>query len=318
MGKNLLSFLALPIKRKLIKIYADAGAAEGDFRIMYNFPIGVILESFRLERSEAIEKAARMGAKGIQMYATEGQNSPENLTKSDRISLKHEVENHGLVFSALCGDLGKGFGDKDQNPVLIEKSKKIVELAKDLGTDIITTHIGVVPSDKNHDRYKIMQEACHELAQFADSMEAHFAIETGPEPAAVLKGFLGGLNSKGVAVNLDPANFKMVTGDDPVQAVYTLRDYIVHTHAKDGNRLKVGDPELIYKVVHPVPQGFDDIKFFEEVPLGTGSVDFANYLKALEEIGYKGFLTIEREVGSTPEKDIKIAYDFLKKTISEN
>jgi sugar phosphate isomerase/epimerase len=39
-----------------------------------------------------------------------------------------------------------------------------------------------------------------------------------------------------VAVNLDPANFVMVTGDDPVQAVYTLKDYIVHTHAKDGVR----------------------------------------------------------------------------------
>ena len=27
---------------------------------MYNFPIGVILESFKLDRSEAIKKAAKM------------------------------------------------------------------------------------------------------------------------------------------------------------------------------------------------------------------------------------------------------------------
>ena len=54
------------------------------------------------------------------------------------------------------------------------------------------------------------------------------------------------------------------------------------------------------------------------MPLGTGSVDFPAYLKALEEIGYKGFLTIEREAGETPEKDIGIAYDFLKKVIAEN
>ena len=187
-----------------------------------------------------------------------------------------------------------------------------------MGTDIVTTHIGVVPEDKSHERYKVMQEACFELSRFADSMEAHFAIETGPERAVVLKGFLDDLSSKGVAVNLDPANFKMVTGDDPVQAVYTLKDYIVHTHAKDGNRLKIGNPEFIYKAVHPVPQGFDDVQYFEEVPLGTGSVDFVNYLKALEDIGYKGFLTIEREVGNTPEADIRTAYDFLKKIISEN
>lgn len=285
---------------------------------MYDFPIGVILESFRTDRSSAIKKAAEIGAKGIQMYATNGENSPENLSATDRVELKKEVEGNNLVFSALCGDLGKGFGNKELNPELIEKSKKIVELAKDLGTDIVTTHIGVVPEDKNHERYKIMQEACYELARFADSMEAHFAVETGPETASVLKEFLDDLDSKGVAVNLDPANFKMVTGDDPVKAVYTLKDYIVHTHAKDGNRLNIGNPEFIYNVVHPVPQGFNDIQYFEEVPLGTGSVDFANYLKALEEIGYRGFLTIEREVGDSPEKDILTAYEFLKKTISEN
>ena len=211
-----------------------------------------------------------------------------------------------------------GFGNKELNPSLIEKSKRIVELAKELGTDIITTHIGVVPNDKNHERYKIMQEACFELSRFADSMQAHFAIETGPETSETLKMFLDDLGSTGVAVNLDPANLRMVTDDDPVKAVYNLKKYVVHTHAKDGNRLNIGNPEFIYRAVHPVPQGFDDIQYFEEVPLGTGSVDFPAYLKALEDIGYKGFLTIEREVGDTPEKDIRIAYDFLKKTMSEN
>lgn len=285
---------------------------------MYNFPIGVILESFRLSRSEAIKKAAEIGAKGIQMYATNGENTPENLNTAQRKALKDEVGSNGLKFSALCGDLGMGFGNKELNPSLIEKSKRIVELAKELGTDIITTHIGVVPEDKNHERYKIMQEACFELSRFADSMEAHFAIETGPETSATLKGFLDSLGSTGVAVNLDPANLAMVTGDDPVKAVYNLKDYIVHTHAKDGNLIKKGNPEYIYRVVHPVPAEFDNDRYFEEVPLGTGSVDFPNYLKALEEIGYRGFLTIEREVGENPAGDIKTAYDFLTKIISEN
>ena len=58
------------------------------------------------------------------------------------------------------------------------------------------------------------------------------------------------------------------------------------------------------------------MKYFEEVPLGTGSVDFSVYLKALEDIGYKGFLTIEREVGDNPEADIKTAVDFLRRTMA--
>ena len=285
---------------------------------MYNFPIGVILESFRLDRSASIKKAAEIGANGIQMYATQGENSPENLNAAARKELLKEVKDAGLCFSALCGDLGKGFGNAEINPELIEKSKRIVDLALDLDTKIITTHIGVVPSDKNHDRYKIMQEACYELAQYADSVGARFAVETGPETSLVLKEFLDSLGSTGVSVNLDPANLAMVTGDDPVQAVYNLQKYIVHTHAKDGNKLADGNPEYIYHVVHPVPESYNGVRFYEEVPLGTGSVDFPKYLAALEDIGYKGFLTIEREAGATPEKDIKIAYDFLKKTIAEN
>ena len=201
---------------------------------------------------------------------------------------------------------------------MIEKSKRIIDMAKDLETSVVTTHIGVVPTDKNHDRYKIMQDACFQLASYADSVEAHFAIETGPETSLVLKEFLDSLNSTGVAVNLDPANLRMVTGDDPVTAVHNLKRYIVHTHAKDGNRLFAANPEYIYGILHPVPEELNGKKFFEEVPLGTGSVDFPAYLKALEEIGFKGFLTIEREVGDTPEKDIKIAYDFLKDIIQKN
>ena len=285
---------------------------------MYNFPIGVILESFRTDRSTAIKKAAALGANGIQMYATRGENSPENLNAQARRDLLAEVKGEGLVFSALCGDLGHGFGNKELNPQLIEKSKRIIDMAKELETDVVTTHIGVVPGDKNHERYKIMQEACFELATYADSVNAHFAIETGPETSAVLKEFLDALNSTGVAVNLDPANLRMVTGDDPVTAVHNLKRYIVHTHAKDGNRLYETLPEYIYGVLHPVPEELNGIKFFEEVPLGTGSVDFPAYLKALEEIGFKGFLTIEREVGANPEGDILTAYNFLKKVISEN
>lgn len=276
---------------------------------MYNFPIGLMLDSFKMDTISAIEKSAELGAKGLQMYATSGQFSPEELTTSKRKELLDIVKSNGLVFSALCGDLGQGFGNKSKNPMLIEKSKRILELAKDLETNIITTHIGVIPQDKNHERYKIMEEACYTLSRFADQLDAHFAIETGPEIAVVLKDFLDGLHSKGVAVNLDPANFVMVTGDDPVKAVYTLKDYIVHTHAKDGRRLMVKDPEIIYGLIEEELQSGQS---FIELPLGEGDVNFTEYLNALDDIGYKGFLTIEREVGDDPEKDIRNAITFLK------
>ncbi len=284
---------------------------------MYRFPIGVILESFRADTKTAIEKAAALGADGIQMYATEGEHAPENLSPAARRELLDMVKSAGLRFSALCGDMGRGFFHPELNPTLIEKSKRILDLAKELETDIVTTHIGVVPSDPAHPRYAIMQDACGQLAEYADSIGSHFAIETGPETSAHLRRFLDGLHSTGVAVNLDPANLVMVTGDDPVLAVYNLRDYIVHTHAKDGVMLERTNPEYIYAVT-PLPGELEGISFFREVPLGTGSVDFPAYLKALEDIGYRGFLTIEREAGDDPSRDISIAKDHLLSVIENN
>ena len=276
---------------------------------MYQFPIGVLMDSFRLDTRAAIEKAAQLGVQGVQMYATYGEHAPENMTKQQRRELLDMMKSNGLVFSALCGDLGMGFGNADKNPALIEKSKRILDLAKDLEANVVTTHIGVVPQDSSHPRYQIMQEACGELSRYADSLNAHFAIETGPETSLTLKNFLDSLGSRGVAVNLDPANLVMVTGDDPVQAVYNLKDYIVHTHAKDGIKLLDRDPEVIYGIIEDVIQ---EGQAFAEVPLGQGKVPFPAYLNALTDVGYQGFLTIEREVGENPAADIALAVKYLK------
>jgi len=264
---------------------------------MYPFFIGVLLDSFRTDPVSALDKAQRLGVSGIQVYSTYGELAPENMDAAKRKDFLGQVKSRGLVISALCGDLGQGFADPEKNPGLIEKSKRILDLAGDLETRVVTTHIGVVPADSGSETYKVMQEACGGLARYADARGAHFAVETGPETAAALKEFLDSLGSTGVAVNLDPANLVMARGEDPVAAVYTLKDYIVHTHAKDGV-MRTGEARR-----------------HSEVPLGEGGVDFVNYLKALDEIGYRGYLTIEREVGDDPEKDIAMAVGFLRKLI---
>lgn len=281
---------------------------------MKQFSIGVIADSFRLPIKESIAKAREIGADGVQLYAVSGDICPESLSASGRRELLNRIEANGLKVTALCGDLGGyGFVVKEQNAAKIEKSKRIIDLAHDLNTNIVTTHIGVIPQDSTCSRYKVMQEACNQLADYAQANNAFFAIETGPEPAERLKSFLDSLSSKGVAVNLDPANLVMVTDDDPVAAVYTLRDYIVHTHAKDGILLKKTDPQIIYDFF--AEGGIGDLRldeYFKEVPLGEGRVNFDRYLSALQDIGFQGYLTIEREVGANPEADIRAAVNFLK------
>lgn len=280
---------------------------------MYNFPIGVMLDSFRKPPKEALLLAAASGADGIQLYATHGELAPESMDAAARRNFRSRVADAGLKISAVCGDLGCGFANAALNPELIRRSKLIMELAKELGTDIVTTHIGVVPADKKAERYAIMQDACGELARYANDLGSHFAVETGPERSEVLKEFLDGLGSKGVAVNFDPANLVMVAGERPETAVKNLGEYIVHTHAKDGRQIFYRDPEVIFGL-----KPDDGIKqpSFEELPLGEGDVNFPQYLKALEATGYRGYLTVEREVGNDPCGDINKAVKYLRSVIS--
>ena len=67
------------------------------------------------------------------MYATKGEMSPESLVGQKRKDFLNMVKDNGLVISALCGDLGRGFANAELNPELIRRSKMIVDLAKELG-----------------------------------------------------------------------------------------------------------------------------------------------------------------------------------------
>lgn len=284
----------------------------GRFNMDKRFSIGVLLESFRLPFAEAVEKAAQVGAEGLQIYTARGEMAPENITPADVKEYRRIIADNGLKVAALCGDIG-GFAHEEKNEVQVARSKRILDLALEFGCNIVTTHIGVVPADRDSKQYAVMHKPCRALAEYAKSVDAHFAVETGPEPANRLRMFLDDLGSDGVAVNFDPANLVMVAGDDPVKAVYTLRDYIVHTHAKDGRRLYEFDPADYYarREYYKTTKG----PAYQETPLGEGGVDLKGWLDALEEIGYRYFLTIEREAGDTPEKDIRLAVEHLRKLI---
>jgi sugar phosphate isomerase/epimerase len=281
---------------------------------MNNLKIGVMVESFRLSTYDGIAKAAEVGARGIQMY-TLRETHPDQLSKLQRKNLLEYIKSFGLVVSALCGDFG-GFGleKAKDNSEKIRQIKQAIELAVDLETSIVTTHIGTIPVNDADPVYRTLFAACAELAKYAERVGITFAIETGPEASATLKKFIEAINSIGIGVNFDPANLRMVTGEEAVYAAENLKKYIVHIHAKDGIQLRKIEPVIIYHYFageNPDNINIDD--YFKEVPLGTGQVDFPGFVNVLQKSGYDGFYTIEREVGENPVRDIKEAVSFLQK-----
>ncbi len=270
--------------------------------------IGVVLEGFNLPLAPALAKARQLGIAGVQLYT--GRYFPMMATTAQLNEVKKQVEAEGLAVSAVCGTFaGETFytgSEKDLDAV-----KWSLEAALALGTNIVTTHIGVIPDDKKHPLYAPMLEICGKMAQHAHGLGGHFAIETGPEKAAVLKGFLDDIACDGMAVNLDPANFVMCSGDDPVAAVQLLAGHIVHTHAKDGVMVYPCDCRAVFA---PGPFGLEPAPAdgFRAVRLGQGGVDWPAYLAALRAAGFDGWQTIEYEGENDPTGDIAAAVEFLK------
>ncbi|MBQ8850259.1 MAG: sugar phosphate isomerase/epimerase [Clostridia bacterium] len=277
--------------------------------------LGVISDCFKKDMTESIRMAGALGLDGIQMYAVSGDICPDSLLPHpEKIAeYKKLLADNGLTVSALCGDLGgHGFEIEADNAARIEKTCRIVDLACEFGTKVVTTHIGVIPADESSEKYRVMLDAVSKCGEYAASKGVTLAIETGPEVASVLYGFVSKAGA-GVGVNLDPANFVMVTGQDPAEAVYLLRDYIVHTHLKDGKRLKKSDPVEIYRsFAEGGIEALNVADYFIETPVGEGDVDFAKYIKALRDIGFDGFLTIERETGADPSADITKAAEYAR------
>jgi sugar phosphate isomerase/epimerase len=273
--------------------------------------IGVIGDLFHVPLFESVTQAAQLGADGISFYAA----TPEFLS-IEPVEIRTRCEDAGLEIASLIAELGgHGWQDENENRKKIPKLKEMVLLASRLGTNVITGHIGVIPEDVSYPRYAVMQSACRQLGRFAHDHGIFFGIETGPEPAVRLRAFMDDLNEPGIGVNLDPANLVMVVRDDPVQAVHTLAPYIVSTHAKDGRNLQPCDAEQVYDAF--AEGGFDELiahtgLLFEEMPLGQGAVPWGEYLNALHECGYQGWLTIERETGDNPVADIAEAIYYLR------
>lgn len=256
--------------------------------------IGAVIASMGLTPREGVLKAREIGLDGFQIYVTKGEMYPDNLSPGQRRDFKRLAADQGLEIAALCADFDwvRGFTDAEFNKMNGPRIKKCIDLACDLDTRVITTHVGRLPEDASDPVYQEILRTTTELAQYAAARDRVLCTETGPESPASLLAFLKQAPSKGIGVNYDPANLVMCGPFDHIGGVAILKDYIHHTHAKDGVCLGNGA--------------------FRELPIGEGGVVFPCYLAALAAAGYQGYLTIEREHGDDRVGDIARAARFLR------
>jgi len=256
---------------------------------MGSLRIGVALWSFgptpdmaALENS--LQTAVDVGVKGVQLWVVGGVLDPDNLTsKQARADVVRKVESMGLAITGLCAHMPP-FNDPDGLEARVERTKKALELSVDLGAPIITGHVGHIPDDLDDPGWKLLAQSLGEVAECGAEIGACLAIEIGQESPEAMRQFIEAVDSPGLQVNFDPANIRRFGVRHSVEV---LKEYIVHSHAKDGGK--------------------------GSSTVGTGVVPWDEYIALMKKIGYDGWYAIEDESGKDVVESVRRGREFLEK-----
>ena len=221
-----------------------------------------------------LRQAAQAGARGLVLDAG-GDLAPDRLSESGRREMRHLLRTAEQNLVALCLPTRRAFDTLDQLDDRLARADRAFALAFELGAPLALIRAGVVPPESEPDRREIFTNSLRELARRAEHRGVVLAIETGNEPAANLRAFLDALKVETLAASLDPASFLRI-GIDPVVAARELGPWVAHAYLADS-----AGTTRTARVVHPGGRGFS-----------PGVLDWEEYLGALEEIQYRGVLTV--------------------------
>ncbi len=251
------------------------------------------------ELATSLRKAEEMGFAHVQMWTPRvdlfHKDNPKRAMIID-VARKTKLEITSM-FAAFHGS--KEFWDAElPNPRLRKERTsgmmEIADLANEMKIKTITSHIGSIPSDRDDENYKETVKAIRKIADHCAENGQQLRLETGMESAACLRQFIIDANRDNIKVNLDLANLIGGGYEGSVEALDQLGEFVAEVHLKDSKR-----PALGVEAV--------------ETPLGQGSVDFEALIRKLDKIGFRGILTIEREItGEDWGKDVLNGRDYIE------
>ena len=274
---------------------------------MSKWPIGVFA-SVDAGLGVHFDVVKELGIPSIQLHTPH----KENRTQETADAFLSKCGDAGVTITCVFGGFeGESYADiettaktvglvpEETRAARIQEMKEISDFARLLGVDVVGLHIGFVPEDTESDSYKNLIETTRDLLDHVKGNNQNLHLETGQETADHLLQFINDVQRDNLFINFDPANMILYGTGEPIEALKKVGKFVRSIHCKDATW---------------APEGRRGLDWGAEVALGEGDVGMETYLRTLNELGYDGPLTIEREIPEDPvqqKADIGKAVDLL-------
>ncbi len=267
--------------------------------------------------SEITKQFSHLNKLGISYFEPRGINGVNiaDIDDNQLAQLKKDMSDYGIKVSSIGSPIGK-ISIKDDFEPHLEKLKRVIHIAKELGTKYIRIFSFFIPQGEDASIYR--DEVLKRMRAMCDLAEKEGVIllhenekEIYGDIADRCLDIFENVKSPALMGVFDPANFVQCGEDVYPKAFNMLKKHIVYMHIKDA-----------------LPDG-------EVVPAGYGVGGVENIVSDLYASDYEGFLSLEPHLGSfsglanlelndtmlklsksTPDK-FTLAYESLKKILDK-
>ena len=207
------------------------------------------------------------------------------------------------AWNFIEGPITLGLVPPDYRWARTQALEQWADFAVALGAPALVTHCGFIPESPVYPDYAPTRLAIGRVAKYCKSKGIGFWFETGQETPVTLLRVIQDLEASdgldNLGINLDPANLILYGRGNPIDSLDVFGRYVRCIHAKDG--------------LYPT----NGRELGHEVRVGTGKVNFPDFIKKLRDIGFTGDFIIEREISGEQQRiDIAQTVNDLKGWLS--
>ncbi len=244
----------------------------------------------RFDLFDSLRRIAALGYRGVELMADVPHLWPADTTSKRIEDIRAELDRLGLAISNINAFMMNKIGDKRQpywhpswiepdandRQIRIDHTKAALTMAKALQAPNITTEPGgPISDDQSYQQaMNLFVEMIKPVVEHAEKCGVRLLVE--PEPGLLVERFeqyeelAARIDSPYLGMNFDVGHSYCVH-QEPAEWVGRMARHTRHYHFEDIAATRVHQ--------HLVP--------------GTGAIDFAATLRAIQASGYSGWLTVE-------------------------